>query len=265
MALATLTDAAGNALNPAENPLVWLPFRRQDLSGTVTTPSGGTAFPENNDGTMTGLFYGVAASATWATTGTTQFSFNGRKIALRISRNGYDSPIGFMVDKVAIPVPYGKFLIPETQAAFSASTPIEVLLADDLSPGGHFAEIIVPPSTVAARSAGVLGYGCEAGANPPALPRGLRYSREPVALTTTYAAQGPSDVKVYGYRNLVLNNTTAAPITVTIRRNGGTLDLRQIIVPANSDVIWDFGLPVYQNFDLKASATGVNASFGELI
>jgi hypothetical protein len=261
-----LQDGAGNPLNnPAENGLVWLPFRRQDLAGTVTTPSGGTAFPESNDGTMTGLFYSVAASSTWATTGTTEFAFNGRKIRASHQPERLRRSHRLMIDKVAIPVPYGKFYVPETQAAFSASTPIEVILADRSVGWRASRQIIVPSSTVAARIGWHSRLCLRGQVQPAPRPRGLRYSREPVALTTSYVAQGPSDVKVYGYRNLVLNNTTAAAITVTIRRNGGTLDLRQIIVPANSDVLWDFGLPVYHNFDLKASATGVNASFGELI
>jgi hypothetical protein len=260
-----VSDAVGNRLNPAENGLVWLPFRKQDLAGTVTTPAGGTAFPENNDGTMTGLFYSAAASASWATTATTEFAFNGRAFGLRLSRNGYGDPIGLMIDRVAYPIPYGKFYVPETQVAFSASTPIETMIVTDLSDGEHFAQIIVPSSTVAARTAGILGYACEARCNPPPPPRLGRISREPQPVTTAYTAFGPSDVKVYAYSAMYLVNTTGADISVNIRSAGLTLDARQIKVPTGADVPWIFSRPITNNFQLKASAVGVNVSFEEMI
>jgi hypothetical protein len=254
-----LQDAGrGDLVNPAENAWVALPFRKGDLTGTVVSPNG--AFSEPNDGTFTALFYSLTASSTWATTATSNFGFSGRVFGLRFSR-GADAPISVMIDGVAYPVPYGRQLTPATGVAFGGLMGgAEAILATDLSDGEHLAEIMIPASATAARSTSIFGYICEAKVNPVPPPRGTRFTKSPTAITTSF--QTFTATNAYGYRSLHLVNTTVAAITVSVAYAGGT-PFAQIIVPANGDYHWDFGLPVYHTLDVKASAVGVNALFGE--
>lgn len=242
--------------------LICLPFRPDLLS--TTTVNGATT--QNNDGTRTGTFNIISASASWANSVTIELWINGPVFGLRFPRNSA-WPVGCVIDAVAYPVQYGQARNPVTFATTSSGLADQTIIADDLGDGPHFVQLHLPCSTATSRTAQLMGFLVDARTNAvPPPPRGVHIENTAKALTTSFQSVTPSNQASYGISGVHFVNTTGAAITVNIRYSSANGVFWSRSVPANDtlDYTPPGGRPIYHAIELSASTTGVNAFIGGL-
>lgn len=237
--------------------LVSLPFRA-DLIGTATVNG---ASGQNNDGTKSGIFSSRSASASWANSLTIEpIMFNGPVFGLRFPRSN-PFPVGVVIDGVPYDVPYGQTRNPVTFATASSGLADEVIIADDLGDGPHYAQLHFPCSTAATRTMQLHGIVVDSRTNPAPPPRGESLTASPVALTTSFQSVSVASLASYGISGIHFVNTTGSAVTVNVRYTSGTGTFWSRSVPANDtlDYAPPGGRPLYHPIEISASATGVNA------
>ena len=218
----------GSAANPARvtgRDLVAVPFRkdmfRAGVSGSGYAPSINGGFPENGDGTQSGMFVSVPASATWANVATLDFWVQGRVVGLRVLRSADygGKPIGCMIDGVAYAVKTDILVTPAGQSPTNTNPGVSwQILADDLDEGLHYVELVFPCDISVSRLWAVLGYIAEARAGYRPIDPYVNFSlRAPLALTASWTEIIASNDKATGIRKIVFYNPTGGPITAQVR------------------------------------------------
>lgn len=233
--------------------LVLLPFQAVGTSGFAINGGGN----DGADGTRTNYFQILSASTTWANTQVHTVAFNGPSFGLRWNRSAV--PIGIRIDGVAYDVPFSQRLNATTRAAASATARGEnVMIAYDLGPGPHEAEIVLPCSVAVSRTFQLFGMIVEARSNPPPPTRGVNIIGAPVAITTSFVALNLATFSAIGFRALEFANTTGADRTINIRYNSTNGQFKALTVPANGYLTWTPPDPVYHPLEISADLAGVN-------
>lgn len=134
---------------------------------------------------------------------------------------------------------------------------------DHLHRGFHLAELLFPAPASGTSTWVIFGWLLDRGAGYTEQPRNL-IALTPTALTTSDVAislaTGVTGGVLRGLRKIIYANTTASPITVTVKTASGGTVLWSRPVPANDSIEFDPGGSLAMGYYHTASATGVNAT-----
>ena len=264
-------DQAGLTANPfrVSGELVAMPFRKglykNGANGSAAAPGVGAGIPENNDGTQTGVFVSVAASATWANWASFGFWVMERVVGLRVLRDATygGSPLGCTIDGVAYDVDTEALLTPAGQSSSNtAAGEGGQILASDLEDRPHYVELTFSGATSGTRLWVVMGFIAEA--KYYRLPsRGMNFSYSaPTALTGGWSTMNPVNINAYGFRKVLFYNPTGGSVTAQVRYSSGNGVIWAKPVPAGDTVEFDPGGPIYHTVDVTGNglmASGIGA------
>ena len=253
--------AAGN--------LVPVPFRLNNCniaqSGTVTV-SNNAVNTANFDGTATGLIIIAPAAAALGGGARIAFFFNGPVLALRYHEIlGYTLPdMSMNIDGVNYPIPTSQSRDPITNALPSAP-PAEMqmaMISRDLGDGPHFAEIFINQSKTDSCRMYLHGYLVDEAAGYARPLPGVKCGPAQIAVSTSYGGILSGNSVLAAVRKLLFANTTASPITVSVRPTSTASAMWSRPVPANDTLELDFGGLAYDlgTIQVSASATGVTCT-----
>jgi hypothetical protein len=251
--------------------LVTMPMLRTAYSVNAvgsTSPSISAAFPENGDGTQSGIFISVAASASLANSALIGFWIMGEVFGLRLSKSGgyfTANPVGCRIDGVAYDVAVDLARDPVTNGmAFIGTTPgvLSQIIATDLGSGPHYVELIFPAFlSGATRQYGLLGYLVDSRVGNVAPARGVTLNLPqigPAAITWVNVCN--PTLAFQGIRKVFVMNTTATAIIVLLRWNSSVNEFWRRTVPANDTLECDLGGILYDVLQVYAAATGINVA-----
>lgn len=248
---------------------VLVPFSMEEIipTGSAVAIYGGKY--ADTEGAGNRVKVTLAHSATLANNLRWDMWFNGEFFGLCYNIDTGTAPIGLMIDGVAYSVPAWPPVHPiyGTPTVMNTARLNGEIIARDLGPGRHLASIMFPGSVTEDRTWWMHGYLADSAAGYREQQHGGIVSQTQIAVGTAWTnllvgAVGSATAFPASTRVLMLYNTTASPITVSLALNGDTDIFWSKQIAANDTVPVDFGMPIFQkNYLLaKASATGVVAT-----
>lgn len=263
-------DGGGNGVHRAE--LVRGELVKLDLhTGWVraTTAGSGVATPSSTstqydaDGGNYAFLIQAGSSSTQSQHAGITFNFYGRALGIRYKRESTVAPFSVVVDGVAYGFPNPRQQFHNIFAGLMDGDSLW-LVADDLRDDiCHTAQVWMTPDGVTAARVDILGILVERRVGYQESTRVL-FNGTPTTLGTSAASislGASTDRAARGIRKIMYCNTTASPVTVTIKTGSTAVWSRS--VPANDVIEFDPGGPFPLQMDythLASAAASVNAT-----
>lgn len=258
------TESGTNRINIAQGNLIPIPFRTNNCNissaGTASAVINASNLT-NFDGTATGMFCNIPASASLGGGIRVSFWFNGPILSLR-----YTELVGYALPKIAVNIDGVNYPVPTSQSRDAISNdvftnaPAEIqqsIVARNLGEGAHFAEIFLQQDTTLAARVYLHGFSVSESAGYVRAPNGVKCAPAQITLTTSYGNILSGNSALASVRKLFFYNPTGAAISVSVRAiSTATNPFFVKSVPANDTIELDLGGLSYDISTIQAlSAT----------